>query len=77
MLVQLILIAGDAEDRRVTVSTTVDVDTADPRWSGGLVDAITAQAQQGARQLKFHLVADREYTKDFVPLAAVVSAVAR
>ena len=77
MIVQVILVASDVEDRRVTVSTSVDVDTGDPRWSAGLVHTITAQAQQGARQLRFHLVEDREHTNDFVPLAAVVSAAAR
>ena len=71
MVIQLNLVAGD--DAGTTVSTEIQLDTGDPRWPARLVDTIAIQAQEGARALRDHLVAQQALPSDgFVPLAAVV-----
>jgi hypothetical protein len=73
--IRVVLVADDAAE--TTVSSTVEVSTADPRWPAWLVDAIALHAQEGARQLRNQLVAQQAITglgagEGFVPLAAVV-----
>jgi hypothetical protein len=76
MVIEIQLVADDHDT--TTVATTVRVDTADPRWTARLVEAITAQAGEGARRLRDQLVSQRAIPWDgdagpaFVPLAAVV-----
>jgi len=73
MVIQLLLSAGDADNREVAVSTTIEVNTGDPRWPAWLVDTVTVQAQEGARRLREQLIDQRALPGDgFVPLAAVV-----
>ena len=80
MLIQLILVAEDPDGGPTTVSTTLDVNTADPRWPTWLVDGVTFQAQEGARRLREQLMAQPAIQASsaagggFVPLAAVVPA---
>jgi hypothetical protein len=79
MVIQVFLVADDAGDE-TSVSTTLTVDTTDPRWPAWLVDALTGQAQEGARRLRDQLVGQRAIQGSgcagdpFVPLAAVVPA---
>jgi hypothetical protein len=78
VLIQLVLVAEDPEAGPTTVSTTLEVNTADPRWPTWLVDGITFQAQEGARRLRDQMVtqpaiqASTAAANGFVPLAAVV-----
>ena len=78
--IQVVLVAEDPEAGPTTVSTTLTVNTADPRWPTWLVDAITFQAQEGARRLRDELraqpaiQASSAAASDFIPLAAVVPA---
>jgi hypothetical protein len=73
MVIEISLVAGDEDADGVRVSTTIEVNTGDPRWPTWLVDAVTYQAQEGARKLREHLVEQRALPGDgFVPLAAVV-----
>jgi len=78
--IQLVLVADDPETGPTTVSTTLEVNTADPRWPTWLVDGITFQAQEGARRLREQLSAQPAIQASsaaatgFVPLAAVVPA---
>src|SRR5262249_28739777 len=75
MLIQVLLAANDADAGETTVSTTVHVDTADPRWPARLVDAVAGQAAEGARRLCDQLTVRPAIPGDgFIPLAAVVSA---
>ena len=73
MVIQIQLVAGEEDAESVSVSTTIEVNTRDPRWPAWLVDAVTYQAQEGARRLRDQLVEQRALPGDcFVPLAAVV-----
>jgi len=73
MVIQLLISTGEPDADEVAVSTTIEVNTRDPRWPVWLVDAVTYQAQEGARRLRDHLVDQRALPGDgFVPLAAVV-----
>ena len=73
MVIQLLISTGDPDADEVAVSTTIEVNTRDPRWPVWLVDAVTYQAQEGARRLRDHLVDQQALPWDgFVPLAAVV-----
>jgi hypothetical protein len=80
MVIQVVLVADDPESGSTTVSTTIEVNTADPRWPTWLVDGVTFQAQEGARRLRNQLMTQpaiqgNGLTGDgFVPLAAVVPA---
>src|SRR5439155_1654450 len=55
MVIQLLISTGDPDADEVAVSTTIEVNTRDPRWPAWLVDAVTYQAQEGARRLRDHL----------------------
>jgi hypothetical protein len=55
MLIQVVLIARSGAADMTSVSTTVEVDRADPRWPGSLVDTVTAQAHEGACRLREQL----------------------
>jgi hypothetical protein len=76
--IQLVLVADDPETGPTTVSTTLEVNTGDPRWPAWIVDGITFQAQEGARRLRDQLraqpaiQASTAASDGFVPLAAVV-----
>jgi uncharacterized alpha-E superfamily protein len=73
MVIQVLLVADDPEAGETTVSTTIEVNTTDPRWPAWLVDAVTFQAQEGARQLRDQMIEQHALEGDgFVPLAAVV-----
>ena len=75
MTIRVLLAADDDAGAEFTVSTTVEVNTANPRWPAWLVDSITFQAKEGARRLRDQLLAQQAITGDgFVPLAAVVPA---
>jgi len=75
--IQVILIAGNPTAAQVSVSTAIDVDISDPRWVSDLVEAVTFQAKEGARQLSTYLLEARRPPTDFVPLAAFVTETAR
>jgi hypothetical protein len=80
MVIQVVLVADDPQGGSTSVSTTVEVNTADPRWPTWLLDGITFQAQEGARRLRDQLMAQPAIMENgrgdgFVPLAAVVPAV--
>ena len=73
MVIQVLLVADGPDGAATSVSTTIEITTTDPRWPLWLVDAITFQAQEGARRLRDHLVDQQALPWDgFVPLAAVV-----
>jgi hypothetical protein len=73
MVIQLLISTGEPDSDEVAVSTTIEVNTRDPRWPAWLVDAVTYQAKEGARRLRDHLVDQQALPGDgFVPLAAVV-----
>ncbi len=73
MVIQIQLAAGDEDADGVSVSTTIEVNTGDPRWPTWLVDAVTFQAQEGARRLRDQMIEQQALPGDgFVPLAAVV-----
>jgi hypothetical protein len=75
MVIKLMLVADGPEAATTTVSTTIQVNTTDPRWPAWLVDAVTFQAQEGARRLRDQLIEQQAIAGDgFVPLAAVVPA---
>jgi hypothetical protein len=58
-----------------TVTSTIEFDLDDPRWTTWLVDAITGQAREGARQLRDQLSAQQGASvPEFVPLAAILPA---
>lgn len=79
MLIQLSLIAGAAGGRRsrLEVQAAVQVDTADPRWPGWLVETVTQHATEGARQLVAQLTPPlASAATPFVPLADVVPSAA-
>jgi hypothetical protein len=79
LVIQVLLVADDPGE--TTVSTTISVDTTDPRWPAWLVDTVADQAEEGARRLRDHLVGQQAIhgsgalRDGFVPLAAVVPAV--
>ena len=73
MVIQLLLSAGDTDAEQIAVSTTIEVNTRDPRWPAQFVDAVTYRAEEGARRLREQLVDQRALPGGgFVPLAAVV-----
>jgi len=75
MVIEVLLVAEHPAGGTTTVSTTIEVNTVDPRWPAWLVDAVTFQAQEGARRLRDQLFAQQAIPGDgFVPLAAVVAA---
>ena len=74
-VIQVVLVADDPEGGSTTVSTTFEVNMADPRWPTWLVDGVTFQAQEGARRLRDQLMTQPAIPGDgFVPLANVVPA---
>jgi hypothetical protein len=75
MVIQLLLAADGPDVTATTVSTTIEVNTADPRWPTWLVDAITFQAEEAARRLRDRMIPQLSLGGDgSVPLAAVVPA---
>jgi hypothetical protein len=78
VVIQVLLVADDPG--QTTVSTSITVDAADPRWPTWLVDTVTDQAEEGARRLRDELVGQQAIhgsgalRDGFVPLAAVVPA---
>jgi hypothetical protein len=75
MLVRMLLAAEGPDTATTMVSSSIVVNTTDPRWPAWLVDAITYQAEEGARRLRDQLIAEQAIPGDgFVPLAAVVPA---
>ncbi|HLY38575.1 MAG TPA: hypothetical protein VKU61_11100 [Candidatus Binatia bacterium] len=75
MVIQLLVAAEGPDAAGTTVSTTIEVNTTDPRWPTWLVDAVTFRAQEAARRLRDQLIEQRAIASDdFVPLATVVPA---
>jgi uncharacterized alpha-E superfamily protein len=73
MVIQMLLVAAGPDAGTTSVSTTIEVATADPHWPAWLVDTVTIRAQEGARRLREQLLEQRAIPGDgFVPLAAVV-----
>jgi len=73
MVVKVVLVADDPDAGASTVSTTLEVNVADPRWPTWLVDAVTTQAREGARRLRDQLFAQQAIPGDgCVLLAAAV-----
>jgi hypothetical protein len=75
MVVRLLLVATEPAADQVAVSSSVEVDTGDPLWNFHLVDAITRQAQHGARFLGEHMrdaVPEPVAAPDFIPLAMLI-----
>ena len=81
LTLQIMLTVDDPDAGSTTVSTTLDVDVADPRWTARLIDDVTIRAQDGARRLREQLIvqpaiqASSEAQSGFVPLAALVPSV--
>jgi hypothetical protein len=80
MRIELVLVGHATDGCTTTVSTTVAVDTADPRWTKHVVDTVVGQAAEGARRL-VEQVTDgaavpphRSAAEEFVPLAHVLGA---
>ena len=74
MVIQLSLSAGAPQNThpQVEVQTAMEIDTADPRWAGWLVETIIHQAQEGARRLVAELTPPLQGTETpFVPLADI------
>ncbi len=74
MFIHLSLVAGgpDSPRSQVEVQTAMQIDTADPRWPGRVVDAIASQAKEGARRLVAELAPSLPAAeRSFVPLADV------
>ena len=75
MVIQVLLVAESPDAKTTTVSTTIEVNTADPRWPTWLLDAVTFRAQEAARRLRDQLIEQRAIASDdFVPLATLVPA---
>ena len=80
MVIRVVLAADDPDVGATTISTTIEVNLSDPRWPAWLVDAITFQAQEGARRLRDQVVEQQAIqghgfgADEFIPLAAVVPA---
>jgi hypothetical protein len=80
MVIRVVLAADDPQVGATTISTTIEVNIRDPRWPAWLVDAITFQAQEGARRLRDQVVEQQAIqgggfsADEFIPLAAVVPA---
>lgn len=77
MRIELMLAGSANVNGATTVSTTLDIDTGDPRWPLRLVDAVVAQASEAARHLADEiagtsLTAPGARPSSFVPLAAVL-----
>jgi hypothetical protein len=77
MIIEVLLVADDHTAGTTTVSTSIAVNTTDPRWRARIVDEVTLQAQEGARRLRDQLAAERAIPTDlaeagFMPLAALV-----
>jgi len=70
MVIRVLLVADGPDAAATTVSTTIEVSTADPRWPAWLVEAITFQAQEAARRLRDQLV-EQQVIAGEVPLVAV------
>jgi len=74
MFIHLSLVAGGSggTGSQVEVQTAMQIDTADPRWPGWLVDVITNQAKEGAKRLVAQLAPPLPPgERSFVPLADV------
>ena len=77
MVVTINLVTDDdtAADQ-IAVSTSVEIHPGDPRWQARLVDAVTTQAEEGARRLVEQLdVLLPTASKRFLPLAAIVPSI--
>jgi hypothetical protein len=73
MVIQVLVVADDPDAGSSTISSTIEVNTTDPRWPAWFVDAITHQAQENARRLRDQLVVQQAESGDgYVPLAAAV-----
>ena len=59
MVIRLLLATDDLIGRETTVSTSIEVNTADPRWPAWFVEAVTFQAQESARHLRDDLLAQQ------------------
>ena len=64
MVIQVLLVADGPDGAATTVSTTIEINTTDPRWPAWLVDAITFQAREGARRLRDRLIAEQAIAGD-------------
>jgi hypothetical protein len=74
MFIHLSLVAGGSSgaSSQVEVQTAMQIDTADPRWPGLVVDAIASQAKEGAKRLVAELAPPLPPAeRSFVPLAEV------
>jgi hypothetical protein len=79
MIIHISLVAGTPNEAtsQVEVETATTIDTADPRWATSLVDMVTGQAQEGARQLVAQLTPQLPgHSTTFVPLADVAPLIA-
>ena len=74
MVIKIDLMTDETADEQIAVSTTIEVHPDDPRWSARLVEAVTTQAEEGARRLCEQLAATVTPPPRFLPLAAVVPA---
>ena len=77
MVVQINLVtdAGTVSEQ-ISVSTSVEVHPGDSRWQARLVDAVTLQAEEGARRLVEQLNVLLPAPKArFLPLASIVPSV--
>jgi hypothetical protein len=76
MMIEVLLVARDGDALETSVSSTIDLTTDCPRWSAGLVEAVTSRAHEGAQHLEAQL-SERQLIESsrFVPLAAVLPVV--
>jgi hypothetical protein len=75
LVIQIHLVAGDDDDPEgeVTVSTAVSLSSRASGWDTLLVDAVAAQAGEGARRLCDQLAVQPAIASStFVPLASVI-----
>lgn len=80
MLVDLHLVARDADSERVTsISSRIDIDTTDPCWRTTLTEEVMSRAQTGAAHLRSEMpvleaAAARRDETEFIPLPAWIAA---
>ncbi len=75
MVVKISLVTEDDAADPIAVSTEVLIHADDTRWQARLVDAVTIQAEEGARRLVEQLeILLPTAQKRFLPLAAIVPA---
>lgn len=77
MVVQISLVTDDgAVSEQISVSTSVEIHPGDSRWQARFVDAVTLQAEEGARRMveQLNLLLPAPKAR-FLPLASIVPSI--